>query len=114
MADTQVCPYKPRVFSYTARGHNLNFYVGWAKSFPCPPSSNKKSSVYARVQYIVGANLCVRPPYVFALLKLMALKLKLWTPKSLLILFTDWRAFTLTLPTSYWPDIEWERFVFRE
>jgi hypothetical protein len=38
---------------YNARGHNLNFYVGWAKSFFCPPSSNKKSSVYARVQYIM-------------------------------------------------------------
>jgi len=27
---------------YIARGHNLNLYVGWAKSFSCPPTSLKK------------------------------------------------------------------------
>jgi len=24
---------------YTAHWHNLNFYVGWARSFSCPPTS---------------------------------------------------------------------------
>ncbi|EDN67321.1 hypothetical protein BGP_1916 [Beggiatoa sp. PS] len=26
----------------TAHGHNLNCYVGWAKSFSCPPTSLEK------------------------------------------------------------------------
>ena len=31
--------YEPlaKLLNYTARGHNLNFYVGWAKSFSCRP-----------------------------------------------------------------------------
>ena len=41
-----------RKYSYTARGHNLNFYVGWAKSFFCPPTSLEKLSLLQQGVYV--------------------------------------------------------------